>query len=167
MSEPSDTPRVDDGACEVPFLEQLRGVSADLRSCVPIQWAEDGRETGHRFIPYGYMLHRAADEIESLRAALTAARQQQAEAQKDRDNLYEELKAARQQRWVSVKERLPERNRTVFVWEKGIMYEGPGDGYPGLIDEWRDEYAQNITHWMDASDPGISAALRDGDKEQR
>ena len=56
------------GAGEVPLVEKLRSVPKDYRTCVAIQWAEDGRETGHRFIPVGHMMHEAADEIERLRA---------------------------------------------------------------------------------------------------
>lgn len=59
-----------DDCCEVPLIEKLRSVRKDYRTCEVIQWAEDGRETGHRFIPVGYMMHEAADEIESLRQQL-------------------------------------------------------------------------------------------------
>jgi len=53
--------------CEAPFIEQLRSVPIDYRTCVAIQWATDGSETGHRFIPVGYMMHEAAEQIERLR----------------------------------------------------------------------------------------------------
>lgn len=59
-----------ENCCEVPIVEKLRSVQIDYRTCVAIQWAEDGSETGHRFIPVGHMMHEAADEIERLRAAL-------------------------------------------------------------------------------------------------
>lgn len=55
------------GACEIPLVEKLRSVPKDYRTVVAIQWAEDGTETGHRFIPVGYMMHEAAGEIEALR----------------------------------------------------------------------------------------------------
>lgn len=58
------------GACDVPLVEKLRSVPKDYRTAVAIQWAEDGTETGHRFIPVGYMMHEAADEIEALRYSL-------------------------------------------------------------------------------------------------
>ena len=58
------------GACEVPLVEKLRSIPKDYRTSVAIQWAEDGRETGHRFIPVGYMMHEAADEIEALQYSL-------------------------------------------------------------------------------------------------
>ena len=59
----------DDQACEVPFVEQLRSVPKDCKTVIAIQWSDDGTETGHRFIPVGFMMHRAADEIERLQAA--------------------------------------------------------------------------------------------------
>ena len=58
----------DQQCCEVPLTEQLRSVPIDYRTCVAIQWAEDGTETGHQFIPVGFMMHRAADEIDRLSA---------------------------------------------------------------------------------------------------
>ena len=57
-----------EGCCEVPIVEKLRSVPKHYRTCVAIQWDDDGRETGHRFIPVGYMMHEAADEIERLQA---------------------------------------------------------------------------------------------------
>jgi hypothetical protein len=57
-----------ENCCEVPIVEKLRSVPKDYRTCVAIQWAENGAETGHRFIPVGYMMHEAADEIERLQA---------------------------------------------------------------------------------------------------
>jgi hypothetical protein len=55
-----------DLACEVPLVEQLRSIPKDYRAVLAIQWADDGRETGHQYIPVGFMMHRAADEIERL-----------------------------------------------------------------------------------------------------
>lgn len=57
----------DNDAREVPFDEQLRTVPKDFRATFAIQWAADGTETGHRFIPIGYMAHKAADTILALR----------------------------------------------------------------------------------------------------
>lgn len=54
--------------CEVPLVEKLRSVPKDYRTARAIQWASDGTETGHQFIPIGYMMHEAAEEIEQLRA---------------------------------------------------------------------------------------------------
>ena len=54
-----------DGACEVPLIQQLRSIPKDYRTVRAIQWADDGRETGHQFIPVGHMMHRAADELEA------------------------------------------------------------------------------------------------------
>lgn len=62
------------GCCEVSIVEKLRSVSEDYRTCEAIQWAEDGAETGHRFIPVGYMMHEAADEIERLGAEIDTLR---------------------------------------------------------------------------------------------
>ena len=38
---------------EKPIEELLRGIPQDHRICIPFQWAEDGRETGHHYIPVG------------------------------------------------------------------------------------------------------------------
>lgn len=56
----------DNYTSEVPFIEQLRSIPKEYRVCRAIQWAQDGSETGHQFIPVGFMMHRAADEIERL-----------------------------------------------------------------------------------------------------
>lgn len=58
--------------CEVPLIEQLRGIPEDYRTVRAIQWSDDGRETGHQFIPVGYMMHRAANEIEAKQAKIDA-----------------------------------------------------------------------------------------------
>ena len=58
-------------ACEVPLVEQLRSIPIDYRTCVAIQWDENGAETGHRFIPVGFMMHRAADALEAADARAT------------------------------------------------------------------------------------------------
>ena len=65
----------DQQACEVPLAEQLRSIPKDYRTCRAIQWSEDGRETGHQFIPVGFMMHRAADEIERLQKRCSEADQ--------------------------------------------------------------------------------------------
>jgi len=54
-----------DEASEVPFIQQLRSIPKDYRTCRAIQWDAFGREIGHQFIPVGYMMHRAADELEA------------------------------------------------------------------------------------------------------
>lgn len=56
--------------CEVPLIEKLRSVPKDWRIIVANQWAGDGREIGHRFIPVGDIMYEAADEIERLRNAI-------------------------------------------------------------------------------------------------
>jgi hypothetical protein len=65
------TPRpegqADNGPCDVPLIEQLRSVPKDWREM---------REVGHchhRNVPYGAMLHRAADELERLATPQAAA----------------------------------------------------------------------------------------------
>jgi hypothetical protein len=63
----------DQQACEVPLVEQLRSTPKDYRTVRAIQWSEDGRETGHQFIPVGFMMHRAADEIDRLNALQSSA----------------------------------------------------------------------------------------------
>ena len=62
-------------ACEVPLIEQLRSVPKDYHTTRAIQWSENGTETGHHFIPVGFMMHRAADKLAALQqqvAELTA-----------------------------------------------------------------------------------------------
>jgi hypothetical protein len=61
---------------EKPIEELLRGIPQDHRICVPFQWAEDGRETGHHYIPVGRHAHRAVDEIAALREELGEMREQ-------------------------------------------------------------------------------------------
>ena len=56
---------------EKPIEEMLRGIPKDHRICIPFQWAEDGRETGHHYIPVGRHAHQAAAEIATLREALS------------------------------------------------------------------------------------------------
>lgn len=58
-------------AMEVPFVEQLRGVDKNFRASYAFQWSEDGTETGHHCVPVGYMMHKAADRIVELEAAIT------------------------------------------------------------------------------------------------
>lgn len=60
-----DTERLD--CCEVSLIEQLRSVPKDARQMIEIN------PTHHRNIPYGVLCQKAADEIESLRAALDKA----------------------------------------------------------------------------------------------
>lgn len=70
-------------AAEVSIIEKLRSVPNEHRSCVAIQWAEDGTETGHRFIPVGYMMHEAADALESADKRIAELEAQLSECQKD------------------------------------------------------------------------------------
>ena len=63
--EPSPVPEGME-PCEVPLIEQLRSVPKNYMMCAPIQWDEAGNETGHRFIPVGLMMHRAAEELAEL-----------------------------------------------------------------------------------------------------
>ena len=65
----SDTPQ------QTPLVDLLRDVPKDLRAEWPIQWSEDGRETGHSIAPIGKYCHDAVDKIAELE-------QQLAEAQK-------------------------------------------------------------------------------------
>jgi hypothetical protein len=60
----------DNRECEVPLIEQLRDIPKDYRTVRAIQWDDDGRETGHQFIPVGFMMHRAAAELESQAAEI-------------------------------------------------------------------------------------------------
>ena len=78
---------------EKPIEEMLRGIPQDHRICIPFQWAEDGRETGHHYIPVGRHAHRAVDEIAALREELTKCKV----ALADRDSawrLYSEAREA-------------------------------------------------------------------------
>lgn len=56
----------------VPIEELLVAIPKDHRICIPFQWAEDGTETGHHFIPVGAHAHRAAATIADLRRQLAA-----------------------------------------------------------------------------------------------
>lgn len=54
---------------QTPLIDLLRAVPKDLRSQWPIQWTEDGHETGHAMCPIGRLAHEAADRIAELEAA--------------------------------------------------------------------------------------------------
>ena len=60
-------------ARETPLVELLRAIPATHRVSIPFQWSESGFETGHHLIPVGHLMHRAAGEIDSLRAQLAEA----------------------------------------------------------------------------------------------
>lgn len=66
--------RPDNRAVQVPLIERLRRAPKDKASDVPFQWDEDGRETGHHHIPWGYMLHEAADALEAKERDIIATR---------------------------------------------------------------------------------------------
>ena len=55
-------------AKEVPLMELLRKIPEDYRATIPFQWDENGAETGHHFIPVGKLAHKAAEELDRLRA---------------------------------------------------------------------------------------------------
>ena len=133
----------DQQACEVPLVEQLRSIPKDYRTVRAIQWSDDGRETGHQFIPVGHMMHRAADEIERLKASASPGEAVE--------------------RWIGVEERLPP------VHDLVIANSNPYG--PVLADRttsnpqhgWScDGY---VTHWMPLPSPPVSnsegAALLD------
>lgn len=61
-------------AVEVPLSEQWRVIPPAHRIVFPIQWASDGTETGHQFVPVGYMAHRTADILDSQQAELERLR---------------------------------------------------------------------------------------------
>ena len=61
---------------QTPLTDLLRDVPKDLRAEWPIQWSDDGRETGHTLSPIGKHCHDAADRIAELERQLV-------EAQKD------------------------------------------------------------------------------------
>lgn len=77
----SESRTLQEQACEVPLIEQLRSIPVNYRTCREIQWAEDGTPTGHQFIPVGYMMHKAADE---LSAARQVAKRNEADAERYR-----------------------------------------------------------------------------------
>jgi len=53
-------------AYKTPLVELLRDTPKDFRASWPVQWAEDGRETGCMMSPVGLLVHEAADELEAL-----------------------------------------------------------------------------------------------------
>lgn len=57
-----------DQAYKTPLIDLLRNVPKDHRTQWSIQWAEDGRETGHAICPIGRLAHEAADRIVELEA---------------------------------------------------------------------------------------------------
>jgi hypothetical protein len=59
--------------------------------------------------------------------------------------------------WISVKERLPERNKPAIYWHKSEF-----GGFAAIADEWSDEHhLAQATHWM----PYIAPASPAPDKE--
>ena len=56
-------------AYKTPLVDLLRNVPKDHRTEWPIQWAENGAETGHALCPIGKLAHEAADRIAELEAA--------------------------------------------------------------------------------------------------
>ncbi len=60
-------------AQETPLIDLLRRVPIELRASWPIQWSEDGYETGHAMCPIGLQCHKAADRITLLEAVAEAA----------------------------------------------------------------------------------------------
>jgi hypothetical protein len=57
------------------LVEQLRAIPNNYRTWRAIQFTEDGREIGHQSIPVGYMMHEAANKIESLQQQLLATQE--------------------------------------------------------------------------------------------
>ena len=55
-----------DAPQQTPLVDLLRDVPKNLRAEWPIQWSDDGRETGHSLAPIGKYCHDAADRIEKL-----------------------------------------------------------------------------------------------------
>ena len=117
----------DQQACEVPLVEQLRSIPKDYRTVRAIQWSDDGRETGHQFIPVGHMMHRAADEIERLKASASPGEAVE--------------------RWVPVSERLPEKqswNLVCYV-DKRMPVGSMSHWFDG--EKFRD-CLYPVSHWM-------------------
>ena len=142
----------DDQACEVPFVEQLRSVPKDCKTVIAIQWSDDGTETGHRFIPVGFMMHRAADEIERLQAAQPEALE-----------------------WIPLRERAPDGDDDVLVChpafrshktERGIAMRSAK-----VVRIWAspDDSSMIDAHWMPLPplpmNLGAQSAALDGDKK--
>lgn len=66
----SDEPQ----ASETPLPELLRDVPRDYRAEWPFQFWPDGTPSGHAMAPVGLYCHRAADEIDRLKAENKALR---------------------------------------------------------------------------------------------
>ena len=61
-----------DQPAQTPLIELARRVPKDFRGEWEIQWADDGRPTGHSMAPVGKYLHDMADELDILRHRLVA-----------------------------------------------------------------------------------------------
>lgn len=102
--------------------------------------------------PVGYFIETRAGEYGRV--------SRQHEGDDDVFQLYRALtgeKAGRVDGWISVKERLPERNKPAIYWHKSDF-----GGFAAIADEWRDEHhLAQATHWM----PYIAPAPPAPDKE--
>ena len=76
-----------DAPQQTPLVDLLRDVPKNLRAEWPIQWSDDGRETGHSLAPIGKYCHDAADRIEKLESENADLKRQLEEAQNRAFNL--------------------------------------------------------------------------------
>lgn len=85
-----------DNAKEVPLVEQLRSVPKDWR-----EWREVEHES--RNVPYGVMMHQAADEIDALRAEVQESHLREiATTGQLQDMIKENASLRRSLRWLAV-----------------------------------------------------------------
>ena len=81
----SDIPRTD-GTSEVPLIELMRKVPKSERT-----WVEREGEMGSHNVPYGHMLHQAADRIELLERELAKTQREADEFRGWRDEAEDEV----------------------------------------------------------------------------
>lgn len=98
-------------ACEATLSEQWRSIPIKQRVSFPIQWSDDGAETGHQFVPLGYMAHRTADLLDQLASEATILR-----AERDAAIQNVTFNANRASNWEG-RAREAERENTAMRWK--------------------------------------------------
>jgi hypothetical protein len=121
---------------EKPIEELLRGIPQDHRICIPFQWAEDGRETGHHYMPVGRHVHQAADKITALREKLKECHENGQRLLAVADS-YKEVNAALRldaERYRWLREKIENQNLTIAVADSWSLRSWSGDNSDASID---------------------------------